>query len=203
MTPKGANSGRFSRRALFGWLASTFGAGALLTLIASVTGVLSSRPLTIWGYSKVRERHDRAKQRRQRRKAVAKTAKVNRQLLAVVRKWPSTKLRSSVIHWPHPAFRNTLFFGKRAAVLQTATWKTVVKPRCALRQQNFHPQQLTFIPRKRRQSESTSRLLRSSSNPQNKYLACPRLSVLCSPFSVMIANAVIGGYFNFMPGWFV
>jgi hypothetical protein len=133
--PSISSSPQFSRRAFFGWFISLGGAAVFLTFVAGAEGVLSTLPGL---FSKSPKRgsklgHDRAKRARTRRKRFAKQATLNHELVIVERRYPPTKVRSSVVHWPHQAlFTPRLLLKKNAPTLPGDSWKDRVHPHCGL-----------------------------------------------------------------------
>lgn len=104
---------RFSRRALLGWFVSLFCAGAVLTLVASAEGVFSyfSELFPRRLRSRPKVGHDRAKQKRLRRKRVNRIAEnsANPELVLIENHRPDRRVGTSIVHWPHPKlFRRLL-----------------------------------------------------------------------------------------------
>ena len=125
---------RFSRRALLGWIASICGATVLITFIAAVEGFFSNIPRLISWNSKRAGRipgHDRAKLARIRRKAQTVFAFSNPNLVLVVHRSRENRIRSSVVHWPHPwLFGRQLPLKQNHRTLQNDQWKKIVQPHC-------------------------------------------------------------------------
>ncbi len=132
---------RPSRRAFLGWSISIAGAASFLTFVAAAEGVLSNLPGLFSRRFKrgVATGHDRAKRARLRRRTASVRASANTDLVLIERRNSSGKVRTSVVHWPHP-----LLFGRRLAlrekpqVLPGNQWQHIVHAHCGAEPASFN-----------------------------------------------------------------